>query len=450
MLPRLPKVLGFLIPVVAVSFVLAQPLEAGWKILFYDKDGRLTGVDGSVDRDGSVDQDGSVDRNDPIPVPGSQAVDPNSEDSALVRQLSQLPPGQRFEPGEIIISDPPEGFERRARQLGFTVIEKVSLRTLSVSVYRLRVPGSMRVPVAVNRLRRQFPGLTVDANHRFNPSAGERTPALLARSVMGWGKTSVQCGRGVRLGAIDGAVDIKHPALAGRNLEYRSFSSKKRRPGAIEHGTAIAAMMIGKQPWGGLLPAAVLKHANIFEINEQGRVTANVIGLLRAVDWVASKKVHVINLSVAGSANTVLDKALGKAHRKGFILVAAAGNGGPKAKPAYPAAYDYVIAVTAVDFNQKLYQFANRGSYVEFAAPGVDIWTAVPGGGRLQSGTSFAAPYVSVLIGLNAAKGGAKTSATARKGLMPRMLDLGPPGRDNLFGWGLVRQARDCSAQIAG
>ncbi len=434
MLPGVPRVLRFLVTVVAASLFLAQPLGAQWKILYYDKDGRLKGIDGGILPDGRA----------------SGAAGPTAEDSALIQELSALSPGQRFEPGEIIVSDPPEGFERRARQLGFSVMEKLALRTLSLSVYRLRVPSGLSVPDAVSRLRRRFPGLTVDANHQFDPTAGERTPALLARSVMGWGKTSLQCGRGVRLGTIDGAVDIDHPALAGRNLEYRSFNSEKRRPGAIEHGTAIAAMIIGQQSWGGLLPAAELKHANIFEINEQGRVTANVIGLLRAVDWVAGEKVHVINLSVAGSANQILDTALGKAYRKGFILVAAAGNGGPEASPAYPAAYDYVIAVTAVDLNQKLYRFANRGPYVEFAAPGVDIWTAVPGGGRRQSGTSFAAPYVSVLIGLNVAAGGAKNPATAREGLMPRLLDLGAPGRDEEFGWGLVRHPRDCSAQIAG
>ncbi len=435
--PRFPRALAFLVPVVVALLTPAPPLGAEWKILYYDKDGRLTGVEG-----GALQGDGTSG--------SARTGGRNPEDSALARELATLPPSQRFEPGEIIISDPPKGFESRAQQLGFSVIEKVSLRTLSVDVYRLRVPSGSSVPDAVTRLRRQFPGLTVDANHRLDPSAGERTPALIARSVMGWGRTSVQCGRGIRLGAVDGAVDLEHPALVGQKLEYRSFNAENRRPGAIEHGTAIAAMLIGQQSWGGLMPAAELKHANIFEINEQGRVTANVIGLLRGVDWIASQKVHVINLSVAGSSNQVLDQALGKAYRKGFVLVAAAGNGGPQASPAYPAAYDYVIAVTAVDVDQRLYQFANRGSYIDFAAPGVDIWTAVPGGGQLQSGTSFAAPYVSVLIGLGVAKGGAKNPKTARKGLMPRLLDLGSPGRDDLFGYGLVRHPRDCSPQTAG
>ena len=114
--PRFTSVLAFLVPAVAVLLVLAQPLGAGWKILYYDKDGRITGVDGGANPDSKA-----APSNTPT-------VKPTAEDSALVRELSALPPGQRFEPDEIIISDPPEGFERRARQLGFSVIEKVSLR----------------------------------------------------------------------------------------------------------------------------------------------------------------------------------------------------------------------------------------------------------------------------------------------------------------------------------
>ena len=207
---------------------------------------------------------------------------------------------------------------------------------------------------------------------------------------------------------------------------------------------------MGQSDWGGLLPAAELSHANIFEINDSGRVAANVLGLVKGVDWVVGENVHVINLSVAGSSNQVLDRVLLKARRQGHILVAAAGNGGPTAAPAYPAAYDYVIAVTAVDVQQQLYEFANRGDYIEFAAPGVSIWTAVPGGGRLQSGTSFAAPYISVLIALGVAQGRTRTPEAARQALMQQLLDLDEPGRDELFGSGLVRQPRHCSLQSAG
>lgn len=458
---RLVKLAPLVLAVLAV-LLAAPPLRADWKILYYDKDGKMVGVDGGESGGAAANQDTQK----PVTPSGggrSGPAAPGSDQGAGGggtgggpggvrggRELSNLPPELRFEPGEILVSDPPAGFENRARQLGFAIIDKVTLRALRVDVYRLRVPGEISVPAAVTRLRRQFPGLTVDANHLYDPSRGGRTPELFARSVMGWGRASIQCGRGVRLGAIDGAVDVDHPAFEGRGLTYRSFHAAGRRPGAIDHGTAIAAMMIGQSPWGGLLPAAELKHANIFELNDNGQTTANVFGLVKGVDWVVSQKVNVINLSVAGSSNQVLDRVLIKARRKGLILVAAAGNGGPEAPPAYPAAYEYVIAVTAVDVRQRLYEYANRGAYIEFAAPGVAIWTAVPGGGRLQSGTSFAAPYVSVLVALETARDHAKDPDTARAKLMGQLLDLGAPGRDDLFGWGLVRHPRDCTPQIAG
>ena len=453
-LRRLASALPFLLAVLA----MAAPLRADWKILYYDKNGNVVGVEGG-EYDGS-----NANPNPDTRGPGSGAGDGGSssagagagtdgedpEGGGHGRDLANLPQELRFEPGEILVSDPPAGFESRARQLGFSVINKLTLRALRVEMFRLRVPPGSTVPAAVTRLRRQFPGLSVDANHLFGPARGGRTPELFARSVMGWGRASTQCGHGVRIGAIDGAVDPLHPAFEGRKLDYRSFHDPERQPGAIDHGTAIAAMMVGQAKWGGLLPAAELKHANIFEINDKGRVAANVYGLVKGVDWVVGQDVHVINLSVAGSSNQVLDRVLLKARRMGHVLVAAAGQAGQTAPPAYPAAYDYVIAVTAVDAHQRLYEYANRGDYIEFAAPGVSIWTAVPGGGRLQSGTSFAAPYASVLIALEVARGQARTTETARAQLREQLLDLGQPGRDTLFGWGLIRHPRHCSPQSAG
>lgn len=90
----------------------------------------------------------------------------------------------------------------------------------------------------------------------------------------------------------------------------------------------------------------------------------------------AVEKVQVVNLSIASPKNEVLQTAVRAVARTGQVLVAAAGNGGPKAKPFFPAAYTNVIAVTAVDSKLKAYQHANRGGYIDFSAPGVDLWTA--------------------------------------------------------------------------
>lgn len=435
-MPKVPLRHVLLGLAVATAFALS-PARADWRILYYDNGGQLLGVQGGNGTAGNKDEAG----NGAAGAGGGQVtvVDPRT-----------LPPEMRFEPGEVLVADPPSGFDRTVRQLGFAIIDRATLQALSVDVYRLRVPNGTTVPAAVSRLRRQFPGVGVDANHLLDPTADGPTPDLYARAVMGWGAPSAACGRGIRIGDIDGAVDTQHPALAGRLITYKSFNSNGRPPAAEDHGTAIASMMIGRAPWGGLLPAAELYHANIFELSSAGRVTANVFALIKSVDWLASKRVHVINMSVAGSANQVLDQILSKARARGFIMVAAAGNGGPDAPPAYPAAYDYVIAVTAVDVRRQIYAHSNRGPYIDFAAPGVRMFTAVPGGGRVQSGTSFAAPYVSVLVALDVARGRAHNPDQARQDLRPNLVDLGPPGKDDEFGWGLVTQPRDCRPSSAG
>ena len=146
--------------------------------------------------------------------------------------------------------------------------------------------------------------------------------------------------------------------------------------------------------------------------------------------------VEVVNMSLAGPPNRLLEKALERAAAQGIIVMAAAGNGGPVARPVYPAAYESVVAVTAVDTTQQVFRLANRGDYLALAAPGVDLRHARPGGGyAASSGTSFAVPFA--------------VTAAARIGrllpevdiiamLLENAKDIGPPGRDQIYGYGLL------------
>jgi subtilisin family serine protease len=162
------------------------------------------------------------------------------------------------------------------------------------------------------------------------------------------------------------------------------------------------------------------------------------MGLLKAVDWMVEKQVQVVNLSVAGGDNQIVRRAFDTARDKGLIMVAAAGNWGSDARPAYPAAYRDVMAVTALDQQRNPYAKANRGSYIDFAAPGVQIYTAVPRGGRVMSGTSFATPYLAVLLAVQIEAGSPKSPGQLSEILSRQATDLGAPGRDDVFGWGLV------------
>jgi len=247
---------------------------------------------------------------------------------------------------------------------------------------------------------------------------------------------------------IDAPVDVDHPALAGQRVEYRSFHNPDRRPAPAVHGTAVAAMLIGRpseQGWGGILPGAELKAANVFEYNEAGQLVGNSVALLKAFDWMVAEGVHVVNLSMAGGDSAALRSVIEYAQNKGLVTVAAAGNWGRADRPAYPAAYDDVIAVTAFGPDGDLYDMANRGSYIDFAAPGVGIWTAVPDGGRVQSGTSFAVPYVSAQVAVEVAGGTASRPDVLRELLQTRAVDMGSPGKDDGYGWGFVAEEPSCS-----
>ena len=123
---------------------------------------------------------------------------------------------------------------------------------------------------------------------------------------------------------------------------------------------------------------------------------ATVERVVAAVDWLGGGGIRLVNMSLETGSNPVLDFAMSSAAAKGMILVAAAGNGGKDAPPAYPAAHPDVIAVTAIDADARIYKKANRGDYIDLAAPGVDVWAAkAGGGGSYRSGTSFAVPFVS-------------------------------------------------------
>ncbi len=107
------------------------------------------------------------------------------------------------------------------------------------------------------------------------------------------------------------------------------------------------------------------------------------------------QKVSVINFIIGGGKNKLVAKAIDHAAELGTIMVAPSGNRGPfSKKKSYPGAYKPVIAVTAVDRFERSAKFATALNYINFAAPGVGIWTAVPGGGKAMSGTSLAAPVV--------------------------------------------------------
>ena len=157
------------------------------------------------------------------------------------------------------------------------------------------------------------------------------------------------------------------------------------------------------------------------------------------------KHVRVVNVSLAGDDNALMALAVRRASARGMVVIAAAGNAGPNAPPAYPGALPEVIAVTAVDQQGAVFAGANRGSYIAFAAPGVRIWVSTPDGlGRYQTGTSFAAPFALGTAALEMIQGAPADADVLRQRLAAKARALGSGDRNPTFGYGLVQASTTC------
>jgi hypothetical protein len=362
---------------------------------------------------------------------------------------------------EFVVLDPQRRPDETLTASGFTVIARAPSELAAGDLLRVRAPRGL-AGRGIDRLRSLLPGATVARNGLYRPSALRCGPAdCPAFTAIRWRAPPSACPADPTLGVVDTRVDPGHPALQGQNLELLSTRSGDRRPSSADHGTAVASLLIGRpdSETPGLLPRARLVAADAFHGAPDGSSVADVYDLARALEALNGRALRVVNLSVSGPANDVLSLVIAGALGRGTVLIAAVGNDGPRAKPAYPAAYAGVTAVTAVDGQLRVFRRAGTGEHVDFAAPGVDLWTAGAGaGGRPRSGTSFAAPFVTATIAvaqLRSATGRPeeRVSADPEEGasadpttlLQARATDLGAPGRDPIFGWGLVNADGLCA-----
>jgi subtilisin family serine protease len=246
---------------------------------------------------------------------------------------------------------------------------------------------------------------------------------------------------------IDTGINLDHTALKGSDIEQLAFGPVDRPSSDRRHGTAIAALLVGTQDGRapGLLPGARLIAVDPFHDAGRSDTRAEAYDLVRSLDMLIGRAVAIINLSLAGPDNAVVADAVAKALERGVMLVAAAGNDGPRSKPLYPAAYEGVIAVTALDQRHAIYRRAVRGEHIDFAAPGVGIWAAASvRGWKRKTGTSFATPFVTAALALAMAQGTSARGTLPMQTLSRTAKDLGAPGRDPVFGWGLVQAAALC------
>ena len=335
-----------------------------------------------------------------------------------------------------------------AQNYGLQISGRWILELLDARLVRFRIPDGRPVPQVVAAMAGDARVISPQPNFYYRPQTGNSTlaPADLQYALAKVDVTSahrIANGRGARVAIIDSVVDGTHPDLTGA-VEATFDASGPGHSTSDDHGTAIAGIISARGMLQGVAPEAKLLSVGVYEPSAtDGSSAATTSNLLRGLDWALAHRANVINMSLAGPADSLLERGVAAASSINAIIVAAAGNGGADAPPAFPAAYGSVIAVTAIDVADRLYASANRGSYIAVAAPGVDILT--PGldhAHQLQTGTSFAAAHVSGIVALLLDRNPELSGEQVRRALTKAAGDLGAPGRDDEYGAGRANAFR--------
>lgn len=255
-------------------------------------------------------------------------------------------------------------------------------------------------------------------------------------------------GGGVKVAILDtGAPNHKDLTVSGCASFVRGYLSDLAGHSSFCGGiiAATAGNGIGIK---GIAPDCEDYYGAVLDKYGSGTTKSLIDGIYWAVDVVGA---NIINMSLGIPASFNVDPELEKAceyaYDKGTTLFAAAGNDSGDVN--YPARFESVIAVAAVDRKQKLAHFSSRGPEVEFAAGGVDVFsTYLNNTYASMSGTSFACPAVSavgaLIQGANKAKDGKFLyPAELRDELRKIAYDVGPVGRDDEFGWGIPLFRKD-------
>jgi type II secretory pathway pseudopilin PulG len=371
--------------------------------------------------------------------------------------FSTLSPAD-FVPAQVLVSlqgDDPEAIIRDLeRAYGIRAVRSSILRSVQTALVLFEIPPGRQVTDLVRVILADPRVFSSQPNLIYTTQAAEHTDTLAslqygARLIGADLVHGAATGREVTVAVIDTGVDGEHPDLQGQILERANFA------GGVDagesHGTAIAGVIAARAD-NELGIYGIAPEAKVLAIRAcrqqsperpEGICTSET--LARGLDFAILRKARVINMSIGGPRDPLITRLVDRAHDKGIILVAAAGNNGPEGQPLFPAALENVIAVTATDAKDDLYEFATRGAFIDLAAPGVEIMTTLPAGEfSVLSGTSLAAAHLSGAVALLIEVKPDFSPTALQKLLEQTADDLGEPGKDVMFGSGRLDACRAC------
>ena len=328
---------------------------------------------------------------------------------------------------------------------GYVIGSVESLAGLGYVLGTVKAPGSF-APDSLSAVQVvDDPQVIVDLNHVYLPQTrapGHRSANRVIHQQRSL-KSSGDHPKGwTKIGMIDSSIDTGHSVFVHSTINEQAFTPREGGK-SLQHGTAIASLLVGQsEQFTGLSPGSHLYNGVVFATDEQGREFSTTAAIVRAINWLATNGVRLINMSLAGPDNGILRQAIKSACNRGIVVVTAAGNAGPASKPLFPAAYDCTLAVTAVDTDGRAYHRANQGNYIDYALPGVDIRHATENDSFSESsGTSFAAAQLTGLIASELPQT-ALTVEEVKTRLNYRATDIGEAGRDPVYGQGVIGSTR--------
>ena len=288
------------------------------------------------------------------------------------------------------------------------------------------------------------------------------SPLEAAEPPLPWGVTKIKAdqvwsktkGKGVKVAILDTGCDLNHPDLKDGIETARDFTGSGSGPSDVNgHGTHCAGSVgaRGGERGGiwGVAPECTFLIGKV--LGDSGSGSGR--GIAAGIDWATAQGADVISMSLGSSSpDNTIGAACNRAFAAGVLIVAAAGNAGPReGTVGFPGGFPSCVCIGATDSNDGIASFSSRGPALFVSGPGVQVRSCYPGGRyATMSGTSMATPHLAGVAALwvanNPTMPKAERNTAFRAAIQATSLDLGAPGRDTAFGWGRVQ----CDKLITG
>ncbi len=253
-------------------------------------------------------------------------------------------------------------------------------------------------------------------------------------------------GNGVKVAVIDSGM-VNHPALA-TGIKNINLSTSTGEGDSMGHGTAVASLIAGNHPLTpGVAPSAEILSIQVTD--DQGESSSFTIA--QAIITAVDNGAQIINISMGSpGASELMRDAVNYAQQKGVVIVASSGNEGV-GRASFPAGFDGVISVGAVDANSSHMDFSNQSNDLSITAPGFQVNAAWTEDRAIQfTGTSASAPIVSGAIAATMSQNPGMSATEAAKLVLSYSNEAGAPGNDSSYGSGVLDIGRIMNRNTPG